>query len=260
MPLEKEIRMNANHALVLLVFVGYCYTSGGAMDNPSEHRLKVSGVDLPVLFEDQSLNEEQKRTILQDYRQILAGMEPQGIRDSRVQKYEGDVGDVRVDKQIQHSAKYLKRPDGYEDQYGLVGTSNNGLEQVVIPKLLSDGYKSAIDLVNAHSEAYESLPEFIQLMNHLDAGKLPLVREMFYLHGGAKEFADELDNRPIQEFINDYGKHRYALGSLLEMAEADGRLVADMYVIDTKSGKRVDEMPIIYDGGHWKIFITMTGN
>ena len=77
--------------------------------------------------------------ILQDYRQILAGFAPQGMRNSINQVFgEGDNA-VRATKEIQFSADYMKRPDGFEDQFGIVGTSTSGQEQIVIPKKFSDG-------------------------------------------------------------------------------------------------------------------------
>lgn len=252
--------MKLIHSIILFAFAACCLSVVAVgMQDPAEYRLDMSSIDLPVVFQDQSLSEAEKNTILQDYRQILAGLKPQSMRRSKVQTFRQGDSTIRATKELQYSAGYLKRPDGFEDQFGVVGTSTNGQEQIIIPNKLSDGYKTAIQLKRTHQRACDALLGFIQLMNQLDAEKLPPVRDLLYLHGEAQRFADEIDNKSPQEFVDDYDDHRYASGSLLELTEKDGKLMTSMHVIDKGSGKRVGEMPILYDGGHWKIYITLAG-
>jgi len=221
-----------------------------------DFRLDVNDIDLPVFFQEQSLSEEKKKTILQDYRQILTGLEAQKAYYSIIQVYGQGDNAIRATKKLKYSASYIKIPDGFEDEFGIVFTSKNGQEQILIPQKLSDAYKDAIRLKLTYQASYDAFPDFIQLMNHLTAEKLPPVRDILYLHGEAQKLADEAVDKTPQDFIEGYGRHRYAPGSLLELTEKDGRLMASMYVMDKGSGKRVGEMPIIYDAGRWKIYVT----
>lgn len=262
-PMKRKIKIIHFFSLFLIFFLialFYFILLGNDVRKSSCPRLSLMGINLHVFFEDPTLSVAEKDTIIRDYGEIIVGMKPDGMRDVGIEIFGRGARAVHVGKQMQYSAKYLKRPSGYEELYGLVGSSKNGKEAVVVvPKELSDGYKAAIELANAHKQAFVSLPEFIQLMNRLDEGMLPPVRELFYLHGGAEIFAAEINERSIQEFVDEYNAHRYAFGSLLEMTKVDGKLVAYMYVIDAECGSRMDEMPIIYDGGRWKIFITLEG-
>ena len=252
--------MRLFYVIVLNAFVvWHLSVADMAMESSANFHLDVNGIDLPIFFQDQSLGEEEKKMILHDYRQILTSLEPQNAYHSVIQACGQGDNIIRATKQLICSADYMKRPDAFHDQFGIVCTSKKGQEHILISKKLSDGYKVAFQLKRTYQDAYGSLSDFIQRKNHLKAEKLPPVQDIIYLYGEAQKFADEVANKSPYDFIDDYSRHRYASGSLLELNEKDGRLMSIMYVMDKNNGKRIGEMPIIYDAGRWKIYIALSG-
>ena len=152
----------------------------------------------------------------------------------------------------------MKRPDGYEDEFGLVAKSGDEMEYVVVKKKLSDGYRSAMVLMNSHKEAYRALPHFVTLLNNIDEAEVPAVKDFFYLPGTNKKFSKELASAPRQKIVDEYRRFQYTLTSILELRMFEDKLAAIVHAANKDDGHLYQRL-VIYDEGHWKIVVVAPG-
>jgi hypothetical protein len=231
--------------------------------NASSHRFENGGFDLPIVFEDQNFSESMKRMLLDDYNSVLVGLVPQGRHLKTTQRSISDSGrTLNVAEGINFSGR-KKRPNGFEDMFGVLGVSSNNEEFLVIPKKLSDGYKSAFEIKYKHPKAFNELDEFIVFMNSLETASIPPVKILFYLDNNTVGYSDDVNAAKAFDFREAYQSFRYSLSSILDVrigeGHYEGKLMATLFVYEKNGNKRIGEHSLIYDDGHWKILVLIPG-
>ena len=245
----------------LILGVLGCAVSAGdgrAKDGSSDLQLKVNDEHFPVFFQDSTLTDTEERAIVADYQVLLQELAPPvGRYPFRRGQIQRDGTTITLTRIFGFSEKHLKRPEGYEQELGIIGTSSDSREYIVIRKELSDGYKAALALKKAHEEACGSLPQFVALLNDLTETQMPAVEDFFYLHGEMKKRSEAFATTPKQKIIAAYGGFRYTCVSMLELRMFEGKLTALVYASNRNAG-RIYNRPVIYDDGRWKVFVART--
>lgn len=230
-------------------------------DHPLSLRFRLEGLDMQVLFEDQSLSDSTKMEIFDDYNDVLSEFTPQGryaIGNKR--KFLINDKTINVNYRSFFSGQNVRLPDGHVNEYGLIGISEEGQEYLVIQKKLSDAYKLALDLKKERKIAFVELEKYINTMNNLGKADLhPLLTDLFYIKGTSLKVPEGEDNEATEEFRKAYIVYQYTQCNLLDFRIGEGehsnKLITRIPLLDRESMKRTGEMPIIYDEGKWKIFI-----
>lgn len=231
--------------------------------NASSYRFEKGDLDLPIVFEDQSYPESMKRMLLDDYNFVLVGLVPQGRYPETTQRSISESGRTLHVAEGIHFSGRKKRPDGFEDMFGVLGVSSNNEEFLVIPRKLSDGYKSAFEIKDKHQKAFNELDEFIVFMNNLESASIPPVKDLFYLDDNTVKYSDDVDTAKVREFRDAYQPFRYSLSSILDVrigeGDYEGKLMATLFVYEKNGNKRIGEHALIYDDGRWKILVIIPG-
>ncbi len=215
-----------------------------------------------VVFEDSSLTQSEKESILQDYQLLVGHLEPDGsrkIEEERRTTLKTGAGNLSLSRALVCKKGRKKLPDGYENEFGLLAVGESGDEYLVIPRRLSTAYKHALRQRSENEEAFSSLPQFVQFMNNLPSDYIPPIDTLLYLQGTAKKYREYLKGKNATDFIHDYGKYAYAMPSILTVSKGIGELqntfITEMPIIDKKTGARIGELPLVYHGDRWKILI-----
>lgn len=204
----------------------------------------------PIAFEDAALGEEEKIVIAADYGAILSRLKPTG-------SYEATPGGTK-NRRMLYTASQWHWPVLATGLIGQLEVDDKGDECAVISKALSDAYRKAMSVRNAHPDAVGALPGFIATMNDLDVADLPSEpAEMFYLSKDVRQYAGALAGRPIEEFVQAYQNQFFAPGSLLEWREFEGLPSTSLRMSEKteRDESNFVDFPVVFDHGQWKILI-----
>jgi hypothetical protein len=220
-------------------------------------QLEKSRLDMPVLFENQSLSEKVKTTVIDDYKLIFGHYNEYLFRPY-------DSGEVTIGGKkfklsyaVNYEGGYHIRPDDYD--FNTIAVDSETQEKCLfIYKNLSDAYQEAISLKASNEEAFVKLDEFIYFFNNLEAANLPdSVDKLLFLPGEAQEFNVTFDGENSAKFVEGYGRYEYKKSSILEFKigqdEFEGQLVTNIIMILKNSDPiKANEQLIIYHEGRWK--------
>ena len=250
---------------IALLFALFFTSSGiyGLDVMASESRFKSRGLDIPVVFEDESFPEYQKQMVMEDYQSVLGDLQPQGRYGVRKKaSFSRDDKNYSVNEAI-HFQGRKKWPDGYENLFGVVAKSDDGSESLIIPKELSDGYRSVYELEKSHESAFSELADFVDLMNNIDTAELESIFDVMYLPGEMQKYHDEVESKEISQFRDAYKGYNYFKSSVLNyhMESIDGteKLVTEIIMEDKTGDHRKRNVPVVYDNDKWKLLVITPG-
>lgn len=261
---------NPTLAIVLSLSLGGTTLAAGPSESQSEGqgiRFRDAERAIPVVFEDESLSQEARTAILDDCRLLLCHL-CAGDRRELSAKRTVVVGGLtlRVSKALVYTKGRQKLPNGYGAEYGILGVTQDGEEHFLVPTRLSDAYRTALRLREEQPNVFSQLEEFVRFMNNLNRAELatmPGAGEVMYLHGDAAKYRDEAARMTASKFVREFGKQRYGVPSMLDVKKGTGdlmdMLVTKMRVMDATTLETVDELPLVYQAGRWKILITIPG-
>jgi hypothetical protein len=229
--------------------------------NGNSFHYKSGGLNLPFMFEDGTLSLEEKKEIFKDYKRILNHLSPKMRRSIKKRSLKKD-SNIKLEEALVFKGKYKKIPDGYENLYGIIGKNAAGIEYLIIPHELSDAYKTVIKLKISKKEVFDQLEDFIHFMNNLETREIPKLSDLLYLSKSADTLREDLASMTVESFRNGYGKYQYKMGSLFNFQgkndDFKGQITSKMIVLHL-NGDFVDEFPVVYDNGKWKIVIFIPG-
>jgi hypothetical protein len=254
----------------LLLPIGTCvmYADNNPAENPKGAGSEMGYESMEILFEDQNLTDATKARIIADYKSVLDSLKPKGRRGARARIFRINDADMTITNYFLYTANYISYPGDYKDEIGRVGRSNNGDEVLFVSQTLSDGYKAAISLLDTHTDAFESLPDFLRLLNGMDKTTLTSVVQLVHYHGyGASEMTAEM-KRAVKsdldlrdqynaQFIAEYSAYGFESGSIIDRFIDDERLYAKIFMLNKGTGERMQEAYAVYDQGRWKLLIPL---
>lgn len=222
---------------------------------PSAHVL----MGYPFVFEDEALTNEEKNFIFDDYKSMWELSPPIGA-------YDYDSGSMLLPN---GSAVLLtcrsRQRDGlsvnetvYRGELNQFGTMDGHGYILVISKVLSDGYRSKIQLPD-FEVAYAALEEFFHTLNHLEESNLKSVGDVLAIYGDSVE---TLSSMNISYYIEDARGGQYRPTSVLNFSigkdELADQLVSEMEVRKENSPYNADWMawPIVYTENGWRIYVS----
>lgn len=215
-------------------------------------QLEKSGLDMPVLFEDQTISEEVKNNVLEDYASLFGHL-PEYNRSTRRKPAEVKIGykDFKIVGAIYFSDEVL--PDAYEKDFMLVCVSQASQEEYIyVPKHLSDGYQQVMALKAEHEDAFVKLDEFIYFLNNLAEEvknkNITDLREFINFAQESKIPADYFCPASTQEFVNGYKEYTFKKASLLELRRGDVVLKARQESIRPRVAEAIEglDKAVIY--------------
>jgi|LSQX01.2.fsa_nt_gb hypothetical protein len=241
---------------------------GSPVGLPKEVRGGRDYEGMEIAFEDSHLTDIMQARIHTDYMAILDSLKPEGRRETRAEVLRIQGTEIRVSSCLLFTANFIYYPGGCNEEYGRIGQNQDGREVLVVSRVLSDRYRAAMELLNAHQDAYEALPDFLRMLNEMNETTLPSVAQLIQFHGnGADAMMDEM-NRTVRgdarvrdhvqsQFIREYGNCHYEGGSMLDYFIEDERLYTKVYLLDKVSGERTEDMHVVYDQVRWRLLVPL---
>lgn len=219
-------------------------------------QLEKSGLDMPVLFEDQKISEEVKNNVLGDFASLFGHL-PEYNRSTRRKPEEVKIGykDFKIVGAIYFSDEVL--PDAYEKDFMLVCVSQASQEEYIyVPKHLSDGYQQVMALKAEYEGAFLKLDNFINFLNNLEQEvkdkNISDLREFINFAQESKIPADYFCPASMQEFVNGYKEYTFKMASLLELRRGDVVLKARQESIRPRVAEAIEglDKAVIYTKMH----------
>jgi hypothetical protein len=214
-----------------------------------------------VVFEDEGVGRGERAAMAEDYLGILAELAPQGSYDFQGRQRDGKGREI---KWMEWSVEKPRCPDRGEDEIGRLVVEEDGEEVAMVSKKLSDAYREAFRLWEKHPGAYRQLEAFLQRLNHLKEENPPESFDgLFYFPETHREYLlGFFEDLGMEKIVGTYSMMDYRFRSVLDCAENDGKLIAllIMSMADDGSGKSfVEEYPVVFDGGQWKLLASDWG-
>lgn len=208
------------------------------------------GEGWPVVFEDNNLNQREKKAIFADYFALCKQFAPTGSYDA-VSRNNSPCRWMGRDENA-----YVMIPDAAYNHIGLLRVEKDGREVAVIDCALSDAYKKALAHQELHRNAYACLPAFVGIMNNLREEDLPdTLAEILYVAQDARHYADEIGNVTTKQFVDVYGNCRYELSSILDWGEFEGLPMASLRMFANGEKNRFQPFFVVFEGGRWKVLV-----
>lgn len=220
-----------------------------ALASEEGFRISNGAEGWPVVFDDAGLSPSEKQAIFNDYHAICTRLAPRGSCETKTRQGESM-------RRMQYGAAFRRVPEAAAGHAGLLRREEDGHEVAVIDRALSDAYKKALAHREAHCEAYECLPDFVDSMNHLRERKLPgTLDEMLHYATDALQYRDNVSKTTVDEFAETFGQYRYELPSVLDYGEFEGLPMALLHVYPNAGEARFNYLPFVFVDGRWKMLV-----
>lgn len=204
-----------------------------------EVRLNCCGLDMPVLFEDQSLSSIVQEAIIEDYQLIFGHLEADGRWTLR-RKIESEINDIRftVLEGIMFKGSYKTRPDDFKEELMLISVEQKTqAEHIFIPEHLSDKAKN--------EAAFAKLDEFIDFMNNIEeevsTRNITDPRVFINFTRESKLPSGYFDREDVvDDYIEAYKDATFKKYSLLEIKEGAGHLIEERKAAGSKWAESIE--------------------
>ena len=269
MDVTGESMTNNFSSKILTCLIFLIILSGVSAAQTYRLQLEESGLDIPVLYEDQSLPDMVKTTVIDDYKLIFGHFNEYLFRPY-------DSGEViiggkkfKLSYAINYNGGYDIGPEDYDFNTIAVDPDTQD-KYLFIHKNLSDAYKETLILKAENENAFIKLDEFVVFMNNLSQEEIANLDDVMFLSAEAEKYRAEFEKRTVAEFkdeVNGYGQYKYKKISLLEVKkvlekpeELKGMLATRLAVLDKSNNDSFEDAPLfVYHDNKWKIFMVIHG-
>lgn len=223
---------------------------------------QISGFKFRVLFEDQNLDQETRRVVLDDLREVFGHLPMYEARiPNKPSSFKLHGRTVAVTKMIDFVGGHRARPKELQDRFGFIVTIAD-IDYLVIPTALSDAYKKALAFIEKNHAAYTELQNFEKFMNNLKPDAIPDWDNLFYvLPKDAHEWTEKVKEGDRKLIAEKCGNWRYHISSLfnfrqgcMDIPSVDKELLSSLWIFKT-TGKFFHKIPIIFHKGRWKMLL-----
>lgn len=208
----------------------------------------------PMVFEDGTLTASEKLLILNDYKLMWEAYPSQlaylaGIPNDITTLLLPGGGEVMRNAIIYRERMPIPMWSGYEQEIGALGTISGFGYVLPISKMLSDAYRSKMQLPD-FGAAYAALNSFFYTMSHLEETEYTKIGDIIFSH------EEKTANMSIRYFIEAHKDTQFIPSSILNIQIGEWDLPSNLTLaIGVKEeGLPLLEWPIVYDNGRWKIY------
>ncbi len=174
----------------------------------SNNHIFIAGGGYPIIFEEDNLPAELKRTIIADLTLNLSHLErihfielPSEEEEPAAQMYQNKVTHWLDDGPQQQ--RYF--PDSVEKFFGGAVKTGNTFQLIIHEKLIEE-YKAALIFRNSHEEMFNMLDAFVKMLSNRESirslaeGDVGDIRSLMYFCGRPPPISDEEYKRDIRSW------------------------------------------------------------
>lgn len=175
---------------------------------PSNNQIFIAGGGYPVIFEEDNLPPELKRTIIADLTLNLSHLErihfielPSEEEEPAAQMYQNKVTHWLDDGPQQQRCF----PDSVEKYFGGAVKTGDTFQLIIHEKLIEE-YKAALKFRNSHEEMFKKLDIFVKMLSNRESilslaeGDVGEIRRLMYFCGQPPPISDEEYRRDIRSW------------------------------------------------------------
>jgi len=220
--------------------------------------LRAGGLELPILFPE-ATKREVAEAISYDLNLVYGHLHASEIIDLYPPQTVVVGGkETEVHQMIKLTGQGRYFPKEHLGKFGFLDR-----ESLLITDELASVYTRACARAARFRQEYEDLMRTLSQLNRLEEFPQVNAASWFYVDPQYKASGIEIPNFSSQQFIEAYKQYEYKQPSLLEVLAVEGSgeliepsLIAKILVIDEKGKLNTGMMPLVFQEGRWRSFVT----